>query len=176
MIFIFCFLSVIFLLQSQLIEIFQLNESRYLNMQEEASAGYRITQYNILIDNLLRKPSLIPVGMEQSMRLGLGGTLYSHFIIGEAYFFGGLFFMVIVILGFLKAISRLTTFWRSHKNDPQINTVIILLSLILSYIAILSVMPGLHCRLVYIVLGLCLSFKKPKIPNLALKSNAITGR
>ena len=83
---------------------------------------------------------------------------YSHFIIGEAYFFGGIIFLIPILLAFYLSFKRSITAYKFIKYDGvQKQTILALISYLIGIALILSVMPGLHTRVAYIVLGLGVS-------------------
>ena len=159
---IFTILFIVLFFKSPLTNVAQTSISRFATIRTEPSALSRSEQYTFFIKKVFTEPSILPMGMDKAMQ-NRGIYSYPHFIIGEAYFKGGLLFMFILLWGFLKGFSRLLTLWRTNKNYAHINTLAMLLSLLIGYMMILSVMPGLHTRLTYIVLGICLSVNRQVI-------------
>ena len=158
--FIFSFSIILFLARSFIIDTFFLNFSRYENLSAETdSVAIRIEQYSYFLWHLFEKHTLFPYGMENAMK-GRWEYAYSHFIIGEAYFFGGIIFMIPIILAFYLAIKRSITAYKFIKDDNvQKQTILALISYLIGAVIILSFMPGLHTRVAYIILGLGVSLK-----------------
>jgi hypothetical protein len=156
--FIFSIVSILFLARSFILNTFLLNLSRYENLSEETdSVAIRIEQYSYFFWHLFENHTLFPFGMENAMK-GRWEYAYSHFIIGEAYFFGGIIFLIPILLAFYLSFKRSITAYKFIKYDGvQKQTILALISYLIGIALILSVMPGLHTRVAYIVLGLGVS-------------------
>ncbi len=154
---------ILILFRTPLINMFLLNASRYEHLSSNTdSVAIRIEEWHFFLWHLFTKHTFFPIGMENAMK-GRWVYAYSHFIIGEAYFFGGLIFMITLIAGFYKAMSRLLKALKKiHEHNSDKSTILALLSYLIGIIIILSFMPGLHTRITYLVLGLSLSIKQSK--------------
>ena len=155
--FITSLIFIFFIARSYIIKIFAINLSRYEGLtQETDSIAIRIEQWSFFFGHLISKHSLFPIGMENAMK-GRWRYSYSHFIIGEAYFFGGLIFMIPIILLFYKSIRGAILTFKLIDNNIHKQTVLALISYLLGMLIILNFMPGLHTRVTYIILGLGLA-------------------
>jgi hypothetical protein len=116
----------------------------------------------VLIRDLMYDPHIIAPGMGSVIgTLGIG----SHLILGEAYYDGGLILMLALIYGLVQAGRNTWTEFR--KDNPLMGAPIgaVLILLFFGFFMILSFEPGLHTRLFYMVLGLCISTRSTLVPS-----------
>ena len=163
-IFFLCFtLAIGFVFRSFLFDIMPTTISRFKLINEEESSLVRIDQYRLFLEDLLDEPHFFPIGMEIATG-GKGPYMQIHSIVGEAFYDGGLILMLVLLWGFFYGGYRIWILWRYYRNTSIPNTIITLLFLFFGYIIVLSFHPGLHTRIVYIILGLCLSYGKIIVP------------
>lgn len=154
-------LGIGFLFRSFLSDIMPTTIYRFKIIGEEDSSLARIDQYQLLLKDLLDldKPHFFPIGMDIAIK-GRGPYMQIHSILGEAFYDGGLILMLVLLWGCSYGAYRMYKTWRNYRNISIANTIIMLLILIFGCIMVLFFQPGLHTRIVYIILGLCLSVKK----------------
>jgi len=156
-------LGIVFFFRSFLFDIMPTTISRFQAINDEESSLVRIDQYRLLLEDLLDEPHFFPIGMEIATR-GKGQYMQIHSILGEAFYDGGLILMLVLLWGFIYGGYRICTLRRRYRNTLRANIIITLLFVFFGYIIVLSFHPGLHTRIVYLMLGLCLSYGKVAVP------------
>jgi hypothetical protein len=119
---------------------------------EAGGVGLRRTFYAQFADDLATHPALIAPGSTQFI-LTTGDI--PHFIVGEAYYDGGLVFMVVVLAAFLMSGWR--TWWNCWFAPRGRAQYGMQLALWASVTSVLSLHPGLETRISYMLLGLWLA-------------------
>ena len=134
--------------------------------EEHAGSGLsgRTAFYDTLYTDLTTRPHLTAPGSEELFRkFGVG----PHLILGEAYYDGGLVLMVVLLWGIVLGGVRALREWRTDRRHGGIPIGGILFLLWLGFFVYLSADPGLHSRLVYMILGLCIGRQREKAASLA---------
>jgi hypothetical protein len=126
----------------------------------EEDPGYyggaqRLEMWKIFIDNLIKKPSLFAPG-DNIMFSEVGAG--PHFILGEAYYYGGLLslfgILIIIIVSIIESIRNIKLKYHFQEIYDYRWFIVSSLFPILLY---LTVMPGFFSRIPFILIGLSLS-------------------
>jgi len=134
---------------------------RFMAMKEDPvyyGGAQRLEMWKILIDNLITKPSLFAPGDSILFSEVDAGP---HFILGEAYYYGGLLslFGILIII-----ITSFNMFIRNIKLKYQFQEMYdynwFIISSLFSILVYLTVMPGFFSRIPFILIGLSLSSLK----------------
>lgn len=153
-----------YLFRPFVIDAFQLMHYRFQIVNEDVSVQGRAEDYGYFLKQLFYEPRLLPIGTG-AVQQKVSYSVASHFLFGEAYYVCGLLFMMCLLYGFFVSFYRL---WkkrlRSHYYS-EVNTCNALLILLFGFLIILSTHPGLHTRIVYVILGTCLSYGQIKFSN-----------
>lgn len=117
----------------------------------------RIAMYRFFLQDLWSSPSLIGPGKHIAYtNLGVG----MHFLVGEAYYIGGLLFSCVIVIGIILSGYRLMTKWVKSSDPMAYNVLSVLLILFVAFLIVESTHAGLNVRVVYMLLGLWLSAGK----------------
>jgi len=114
----------------------------------------RSLMYSTFFEALFTDPSIRPPGM--AFFVQRAGNI-PHLILGEAYCYGGLIMLFAVAFLFYRAWRNDIETWLNRRKRPTENARVSLLVILLGFSLTLSFHPGLHTRMVYMVLGLSLA-------------------
>lgn len=131
---------------------------RFQGMVDDQNVIIRQGFYKIFISSILNNISIVGPGMD--IVRDQSGGVESHFLLGEAYFDGGMVFLLVVISGFLSAGVGLWKRYINQHDSTKININVVLISLLSGMFVYLSFYPGLRTRIVYMVIGICISYGK----------------
>lgn len=143
-----------FVLARQMKEVSGTSVHRIVTMNQQGGSNLtgRMAFYKTIYRDLTTRPQLIAPG-DQEMRRKYGEG--PHLILGEAYYDGGLLFMIVLFWGIVIGGVRSWKEWKADKRSGPIPTGGMLFLLWFGFFVYLSIDPGLHTRLVYVILGLC---------------------
>jgi hypothetical protein len=114
----------------------------------------RRLMYGVFFEMLARDPSITPPGVSGFVQQT--GNI-PHLIFGEAYCYGGLPMLAVMLFLFTRAWSNAVSQWIRSRNHPAHGSRVALLAILLGFTLTLLFHPGLHTRIVYMVLGLALA-------------------
>jgi hypothetical protein len=121
---------------------------------EGGAAALPTAMHTVFFDDLGSSFYLFaPGGYAAYLQVGA----YAHFILGEAYYDGGVLLMLTLIIGFVKSGWLL---WRNLRDvqDPDgVRVVAVLAVIFVGFCISLSIQPGLNIRVLPMLLGMWLS-------------------
>lgn len=120
--------------------------------QGTESAQIRWEQYAVWYQDLVTQHSVI--GSGESSVISAVGTV-PHFILGEAYYSGGLLLMLAMLVGFLAGGRSLIM--KAFREPSGTDVDAMLLATWVGFLLVLCLHPGLSTRLLYLFGGLWLA-------------------
>jgi hypothetical protein len=124
----------------------------------EGDMSDRASMYQTLFDVLLNHPSFKPPGV--GFFIQQNGNI-PHLILGEAYCYGGLGLLFVMIYIFVRAWTNTVKRWDARRKSSTGHLHLALMVILLGFSVTLSFHPGLHTRMVYLILGVCLAKYRP---------------
>jgi hypothetical protein len=112
----------------------------------------RVVQYTTFLGELVLRPSLKPPGFNWFVqKVGY----IPHLLVAEAYCYGGLFFMGVVLWLFIIAWWRTVRGWLQSRRQAGESLRLCCLSVLVALTLTMCFHPGMHVRCVFLLLGMC---------------------